>query len=274
MAEFAKPDTEKYSMAELMAVEMSRNLADDDGCLGGVGAAATIPMAAIRLATLTVAPNINWFCGSSSGMNPQFSELPLTSADPKALVGAEATKRMADIVDMGMTGKWRFGFHGGMQIDKFGNSNMIGIGKPYEQMKVRGPGAVGTPWGGRIEKSYLFTWHHNPRVFVEKVDYICSPGFLNGGESRWEHIDRKSLGPIYIYTPICVFDFDKSSKAVRLKSVHPGYTVEDVVKNTGFDIIIPDAVPQTVAPQPHELFLLRTMVDKTGTLKKVRLTVN
>lgn len=269
----ADTGTDRYSMAELMAVEMSRNLADDDGTLGGVGGGATIPMAAVRLATMTVAPNLWWFCGGSAAINPAFSELPLTAHDPRAFVGAEARTPMQRTVDLGMRGeRWGWGFNGGMQVDKYGNCNMIGIG-PYDHLKVRGPGTVGTLWTASMTKYYLFFWHHNPKVIVDKVDYISSPGFLQGGDSRWQACRPGSKGPALVYTPLGVLDFDETSHRLRLRSVNPGYTVEDVVKNTGCELLIPANVPHTAPPTEHELRLLITQIDPRRLLKNYRLTI-
>lgn len=265
----ANPGTSDYTMAELMVVEMSRHLADDDGHIGGMGMGATMPMAAARLAVETVAPNLSWFCGGP--LNPTFDRLPMSSIDPMSLVGMEAFGSMMDIVVMGLTGKWRFGFQGGMQIDKYGNCNMIGIG-PYERLKVRGPGSVGVLWMASMEKAYLFVRHHDSRVFVEKVDFVSAPGFLDGGDSRWKHVRSKSKGPAFVYTPICVMDFEENTKAMRLHSVHPGYNINDIIENTGFELIVPEQVPTTKAPTEHELFVLRTRVDRTGVLKKYALT--
>ncbi len=272
MMQMVKPSTDSYSMAELMAVVMSRALEKSDGKVGGVGAAATIPMAAIRLATMTVAPNLYWFCGSSGGFNPTFDYLPLTSADARAFYGAEATQKMQDVVDLGGSGKWGFGFHGGMQIDKYGNANLIGSG-PYEQLKVRGPGAVGLTWASRIQDAYIFTWHHNRNIFVERVDHMCGMGWFNGGNSRFEVVKARINGPVCVFSPICIMDFHETTRAMRLASVHPGYTVADVVANTGFELIIPEKVSETSAPTDRELFLLRNFVDRGRVLKDFRLTV-
>lgn len=272
MVETVTTGHSEYTMAELMAVVMSRVLVQNDGDTGGVGAAATLPMAAIRLATLTVAPNLYWFCGSSGGFNPTFDHLPMTSADPIAFYGAEATQKMQDIVDLGGRGDWGFGFHGGMQIDQYGNANLIGIG-PYDALKVRGPGSVGLPWAGRIRTAYLFTWHHNRGIFSKNVDYVCGPGWLQGGTSRADTLGTDVPGPYCVFSPICIMDFEEESHAMRLVSVHPDYTVDDVIANTGFDLIIPDTVPQTKTPSERELFLLRNMVDRGRVLQEFRLTV-
>jgi glutaconate CoA-transferase subunit B len=272
-AQQAYPGTDAYSMAELMVCEMARNLAADDGSIGGAGAGAVLAMAANRLATLTVAPNIWWFCGGSGCWNPTFSELPLTSADPRAAAGAEATNTMMQTVDMAMIGNvWGYGFNGGMQVDKHGNCNMIGIG-PYENLRVRGPGTVGTLWTSTITKYYLYFWHHNKRVVVDKVDFVSSPGFLDGGESRWRHCRPESKGPALVYTPLCVMDFTPDTRRLRLRSVNPGYAVKDVIENTGCELVLPNRVPETAPPSETELFVLRSQVDRKRVLKDYRLTI-
>ncbi|MAF47221.1 MAG: CoA-transferase [Rhodospirillales bacterium] len=272
MAEAAHPGTDDYSMAELMAVAMARALEAEDGCLGGVGAAAVVPMAAARLAVLTVAPNLWWFAGGASGLNPTFDRLPTSSADPRAALGSTGKKNMLDVVDMGATGKWDWGFNGGLQIDKFGNINMIGIG-PHENLKLRGPGTVGTIWTGTLKRPYLYIMHHAARVLVDRVDYISGPGWLAGGNSRAEVIGRETEGPQLLFTPIAVLDFTEDNHQLRLKSVHPGYDRETVIANTGCELVVPDEVPETAPPSEQELFVLRNHVDRDGVLKEVRATV-
>jgi glutaconate CoA-transferase subunit B len=229
-------------------------------------------MAACRLASLTVAPNLSWFCGDSGAINPAFDRLAETAAHSRNRAGAEATFAMMDVLELGLRADWGFGFQGGMQMDRFGNANMIGIGS-YEQMKVRGPGSVGTPWSISIERVHLFFRHHSRNIFVEKVDFISSPGFLRGGGSRWEVAPPRAGGPVFVFTPICVMDFDEVRHAARLRSVHPGYTVGDVLQHTGFDLVLPESVPVTRPPDEEELKILRTRVDRDGVLKNYSLTV-
>jgi glutaconate CoA-transferase subunit B len=273
MAEAAKSASNDYSIAELMTVAMARVLGErEDGKLGGVGAAAVVPMAAARLATLTTAPNLWWFCGGASGLNPTFDRLPKSSADPRAALGSTGKKNMLDVVDMGITGGWDWGFNGGLQIDMYGNINMIGIGT-YPQLKVRGPGTVGTIWTGTLRRPYLYTMHHAARVLVETCDYISGPGYISGGQSRWDKVQNTTEGPQLLFTPMAILDFDPDSRRMRLKSVHPGYSADDVQKNTGFELIMPKSVPTTEAPTQEELFVLRRHVDRDGVLKNVRATV-
>ena len=95
----------------------------------------------------------------------------------------------------------------------------------------------------------------------------------SGGKTRWERVQNETEGPQLLFTPMAILDFDPDSKRMRLKSVHPGYSADDVQKNTGFELIMPKTVPTTEAPTAEELFVLRRHVDRDGVLKGVRATI-
>jgi glutaconate CoA-transferase subunit B len=159
-------------------------------------------------------------------------------------------------------------FCGGIQIDRFGNSNMIGIGADYRKLKFRGPGPIGTT----NATAQNGTWHlvtnsHDPRVLVERVDYISALGYGRGEKNLREDLGLPNGGPSSIITPLCVFDFEEDTHSARLKSVHPGVSVDQVVESTGFEIIVPENVPTTNGPTPEELVLLRTRIDAKGALR-------
>lgn len=279
-AQLVTPGTDRYSMAELLVIAQARVLAGEEEKRGGGGANAVMPLAASRLAQLTVAPNLWLSTGGAGSMNGKFNRLPLGTWDPSCDIGAECKNYMMDVVDTFLKGRVPggrmsagdgMGSAGGIQIDKFGNTNMIGIGGPHPKMKVRGPGTVGTIWTACAPQG-LFVEHHNKRLLVEKVDYISAPGWLDGGDSRAKLLDNRP-GPVFLWTPICVCDFTETEHRMRLVSVHPGYTVKDVVDNTGFELVIEGDVPTTTAPTDWELNALRTLVDKDGRLKTRRLTI-
>jgi glutaconate CoA-transferase, subunit B len=151
-----------------------------------------------------------------------------------------------------------FGFYGGFQIDKYGNLNMAYVGD-QKKPKFRGPGTIGTMATAWFNRVYLFTLGHSPRLFVEKVDFISGPGFIDGPGGRERYgCPARSKGPQFIVTPICIFDFEPETLKARLKSVHPGHTVAEVVERTGFKPIIPSTVPETEPPTVDELAFIRT----------------
>ena len=138
------------------------------------------------------------------------------------------------------------------------------IGDEYHRPKVRLPGTAGLGDMGSIGKR-LFYWNpnHNPRSFVEKVDFVSCAGWLGGGDER----ERLGLtgGPELVITNLCVMDFHPETKHMRLKSVHPGVTTEEVQEATGFELLIEDsAVPETAVPTVEQVGLIRDVIDPDG----------
>jgi glutaconate CoA-transferase subunit B len=103
---------------------------------------------------------------------------------------------------------------------------------------------------------------HEKRKMVKKLDYLTSPGFLNGPGAR-ERVGLTGGGPSLVVTNLCQMDFEPTTKRIRLATIHPGVTVEQVVENSGFDMIIPKDVPATELPTEDELTLLRS-IDPNG----------
>ncbi|GAA0440615.1 3-oxoadipate--succinyl-CoA transferase subunit B [Acrocarpospora corrugata] len=258
------PDT-TYTWAEMMAISIAHEMADGD--FGSVGAASHIPVAGLRLAQLTHAPNLSFFCGGSGAMNPKMRRLTESSADYRNLVTSEYQFSLDDVVDFETAIKFDFAFLGGMQIDKHGNLNMAVIG-PWEKPKVRGPGTIGLIFLGGFKTSYIYTEHHTPRIFVDKVDFVSGAGWLDGGDSRSKVFRPESDGPRRVFTPLGVFDFEPESRRMRLIKVHPWSDVERIRAATGFELLIADDVTTVDPPTEEELRLLRTEVDTDGVLRR------
>ena len=253
-----------YSTAELMACVMARHLRD--GEVAVMGAVSMIPMAACRMSQLTHAPNLYYISGGSGAVNPHLDPLVFSSCDDNNL-RSDAALALPDVILLEGHGK-RFDvfFAGGLQIDKYGNCNLICIGE-WEKPALRGPGTVGLPFLPRAGRTVIYTTSHNARTLIEKVDFNSGPGFLVGPES-WASQKVPSNGPALVVTPLCVMDFDEQTKVMRLKSVNPGVTVEQVVENTGFQLVIPANVPITPEPTEAELTYLRK-VDPQGIVRNL-----
>ena len=160
-------------------------------------------------------------------------------------------------------------FIGGIQIDRFGNSNPIGIGEDHSRLRFRGPGPVGTPTlTTHVGRYYIVLNHHDTRTLVERCDYVSAVGWHEGGADARSRLGLPGGGPKYCVTPLAVMDFEDESKHMRLRSVHPGVDVDEVVARTGFDLLVPDRVPVTEAPTARELDVLRTRVDPEGRLRR------
>jgi glutaconate CoA-transferase subunit B len=107
---------------------------------------------------------------------------------------------------------------------------------------------------------------HEKRNFVDRVDFISGVGYLDGPGAR-EKLGLTGGGPHVILTDKAIFDFDSKSKLARLKSIHPGVSLDEVVANTGFTHdFIPQTVPETPPPTDEELRLLREVIDPRGVL--------
>ncbi len=242
------PNQGGYTIPELISCVFSREI--KDGELGICGAVAEIPMAAMRLAETTHAPNLRWISGGSGYINPHGMLYP-SSTDYEMSKGAIGRLSMDEVIAIEMT-KIDFFFAGGLQIDGVGSTNLCGI--PGEDgWKLRGPGSVGLPFLPKAGRVFLYTMAHNPRSLVERVSYVSGPGSVGEGGSR----------PALLVTNLCVFRWDGEWK---LESLHPGVTLERVILHTGFKFIIPDHVPFTEPPSPEELSILRGF-DKLGVLK-------
>ena len=158
-------------------------------------------------------------------------------------------------------------FFGAIQFDKYGNMNMFGVGDDYKRLKFRAPGIIGLAQVSTfINRMYLWATEHTKRRFVEKLDYLSAVGYGDGPRFRkkW-HLPRG--GPKWCISPLALMDFDEETKRMRLKSVHPGVSVDRVVENTGFELIIPEKAPTTDPPTDEELHILRTRVDPSGLLR-------
>jgi len=164
-------------------------------------------------------------------------------------------------------------FLGGMQVDKYGNQNISVIGG-VDKPTFRGPGIIGLQtFATYMDRYYIYTRNHDTRTYVDEVDFISAPGYRNrhGDRKSWnfEKYGWNPNGPQEVISPIAVMDFEEETKHMRLKSVHPGHSVDEVVEKTGFDLIIPDNVPFTPAPTEEEITMLRTQIDKVACLERL-----
>jgi glutaconate CoA-transferase subunit B len=267
----------------MMAVVFAREIEDHHKITSG--AHTEIFFAATMLAQKTHAPNLKLQLGGSVALcnvtDMDIEELPMTSTGYDILRFAESIHDHADTyLFYGAPGgadyyknpdKYKDVNHfwfadkffvGGIQADKWGNTNMIGL-SDGEKMTFRGPGTIGindTAIG--VVDQYAFITAHDKRRLVEQVDYISAPGQkiarekqFNGGGTKW------------IVTPKCIFDFDPDTLEARLAQLFPGVTVDDVRENTGFGFDVSDALADIEPPTKDELEVLRNEVDKTGVLR-------
>jgi glutaconate CoA-transferase subunit B len=247
----------EYSSAELMAAVMARQLRPGEVAI--MGAVSALPQAACRLAQLTTAPGLWFIAGGSGAVNPHLDPLVASSCD-EALLDADVVMTLPDVILVEGRGDLiDVFFAGGLQIDVHGNCNLGPVG-PWRHPTLRGPGGVGLPFVARAGRVVIYSMAHDRRTFVEHVDFVSGPGFING------HDALPGGGPSLIVTPLCTMDFDPVSHRARLATLHPGVTLDQVLEATGFAPVIPTLLGTTPPPTEHELSILRRM-DAGGLLR-------
>ena len=240
-----------YSASEMLSVMSGRLLTDGQTVFAGVG----IPLLAATLAQRIHGPGITiLFEGGTLGPFVVPGELPTSTNEQRCTRRANMLLSITDVLLLLQRGYVDVGFMGGAQIDRYGNLNSSFIGSP-ENPSVRLPGTGG---GNDISSltQMIVAIRHEKRRFVEKVDFITSPGFLNGNSTR--HDTGLISGGMYrVVTDLAIMGFDEKTKSMKVEALHPKVTAEEVRDNTGFDILIDENVGVTKAPSDEELSVLR-----------------
>jgi glutaconate CoA-transferase subunit B len=171
---------------------------------------------------------------------------------------------MIDIMSGCARGMVDYTFLGGAQIDPYGNLNSTIIGEVHGRPKVRLPGSGGANDFGSFCWRMMVMTPQDKRRFVEKVDFVTTPGWIAGGDSRAASGLPLDSGPYKIITDMAVMDFEPASKRMRVVSIHPGFRLDDVQRNCGFELLKAADLQATQPPTPEELEILRHQVDAYG----------
>ncbi|ODU07038.1 MAG: hypothetical protein ABS81_02825 [Pseudonocardia sp. SCN 72-86] len=257
-------DADQATTQELLAVLLSRELQDEH--VGILGTKSEIAYAACRLAQQRYAPGL-WFVSGPSGVvNPGVDAIsPI--ADYSLFAGAEALSELSDNIDAIDWSRHFFDFAvlGGLQVDRFGNLNTVVVGD-WDRPTVRGPGAIGASvLAAHARYFFVLMPVHSPRTFRPAVDFVSALGYGRTGTER-STLGLPGQGPRLVISPLGVFDFADSHE-MRIRSLNPGVSVEDVQRRTGFEMLVPDGpVPSNTPPTAAELDVLRTVIDRTHVL--------
>jgi acyl CoA:acetate/3-ketoacid CoA transferase beta subunit len=210
----------------------------------------TIPMLGARLARATFEPDLLVSDGEAFFVA---NDLPVGGTD-KEIEGWIPFRSVFDT----LWGGRRHVVMGATQIDRFGNQNIANIG-PWAQPKAQLLGVRGAPGNTINHTTTYFIGNHTSRCFVEKVDTVSGIGYDRAAEmGPWvqEHHEIRR-----VVTNLAVLDFATPDHRMRLASVHPGVSVDDVVAATGFELVIDGDVPTTRTPTDEELAVLRDVLD-------------
>lgn len=249
-----------YNAMELMICAASRLL--EDGASVGVGTGA--PCAAAMLAQKTHAPEL-LVAFEAGGLAPVLPAMPISVGDSRTTHRALMATSMCDIMETCQRGMMDYAFLGGAQIDAYGNLNSTVIGD-YQRPSVRFPGSGGANDFASFCWRTLIITQHDRRRFVEKVDFLTTPGYLTGPGAREAAGLPKGGGPYRVITDLAVLSFSEKTCRMQVESLHPGVTFEQVRENTGFDLGGIVHVPETVPPTKEELRVLREEVDPNGVI--------
>jgi glutaconate CoA-transferase, subunit B len=238
----------------MMIVASARQLAGERVCFVGVGP----PNIACNLARRTVAPDLELVYESGVfGAAPE--RLPLSIGDPSLVTGSTLVCSQFELFAFYLQrGLIDAGFLAGSQIDRFGNLNTTVIGD-YGAPKVRLPGSGGACEIAINARKVLVMMQQSKRSFVERIDFTTSPGHLGGVRPK----EWLGAGPIAVVTGLGVYWFDRSGE-MQLRTLHPGVTLEEIRKNTGWEMKVSDDLGETPAPTDEELRLIREELDPGG----------
>lgn len=247
-----------WSNTELMVCLAARELQDGSSVVVGTG----VPCAAAVLAQKTTAPEL-LIIFEAGGLGAQIPSMPISVGDSRTFFRGIMASSMPEIMEMCQRGLVDYAFLGGAQIDMFGNLNSTLIGD-YHRPKVRFPGSGGANDLASLCWNTLVVMPHDTRRFVSKVDFLTSPGYLEGKGARTRAGLPRGTGPLKVITNLCVLGFCPDTRWMRVESLHPGVTREEVDLNTGFELIWPEEVGHSQPPSSRELDLLRTQIDPYG----------
>ncbi len=247
--------SERYNGTELMICLASRVMVDGATAFIGTG----VPMLAASLAQRMHAPNLVPIF-EFGGTGAVLDKLPLAVGDMRTFNRALLASGISDIMEAAQRGFVEFGFIGGAQIDPYGNLNTTLIGTP-SKTKVRLPGSGGANDIGSSVWRTIMIMRQSKRGFVPKVDFLTTPGYLDGPGARERAGLPADCGPYRVVTNLCTMDFCPETKRMRLMALNPGVTLDEVVENTGFELLMPEELKVNDEPTDEELRILREEVD-------------
>jgi len=247
-----------YTASEMMIVTAARVLEGARTVFVGVG----LPNIACNLARHTVAPDIELIYESGVyGARPE--RLPLSIGDPTLVSGATSVVSMADLFGLYLQrGLVEVALLGGAQIDRYGNLNTTVIGN-YQKPKTRLPGSGGAcEIAINAQRSFMIM-RLKRRAFVDKLDFVTSPGHLTGGDSR-KRLNLPGAGPELVITDMGVLNFANPDREMQLSALYPGVVPDNVQAEVGWPLRLAEKIGEIAPPSNEELRLIREEIDPGG----------
>jgi glutaconate CoA-transferase, subunit B len=243
-----------YTNKEMMALAAGRLVGDGDILFAGTG----LSMLAATVAKRIHAPEATVFF-ETGGIDPALDELPLAVADPRVMSRTCMNSGLLEAFSILAHRRLRtISFLGAAQIDAYGNINSTCLGD-HRKPRVRFPGSGGACDAMSQAHAVILFMQQDKKRFVEKLDYLTSPGWLTGGESRRQAGFTRG-GPMAVVTNLGVMKFDDNTRRMYLSELYPGVTAQEVADNTGFAMDLSRA-SEAAPPSEGELKALREDVD-------------
>jgi len=250
-------DATGYTRTELLVTVASGLLEDGRSAILGTG----LPLLAGLLAQKTHAPNL-LLIFEAGGFGAQVPQLPISVGDSRTFYRANQASSMHDVMSSGQAGYIDYGFLGAAQIDVHGNLNTTVLG-PHDRPHVRLPGSGGAADIGSFAWKTIVIMQQDERRFVRKLDFLTTPGYLDGPGARERAGLPSGTGPHRVITQLGLYDFDLQSCRMRLRAVHPGVAVEQALSASGFELLEAADLAVTTPPSAEQLRLMREL-DPTG----------
>jgi glutaconate CoA-transferase subunit B len=243
----------RYTATELLAVLSARELRNGQVIFAGVGT----PLLAASLAMRVDCPDLTvLFEGGVIGATVEPGKMPPSTNDQRCAKRSNMVLGSSEVMLLMQRGYVDLGFLGGAQIDMFGNLNSSFIGD-CANPKIRLPGSGGANDIASLT-SFIVSIRHERRRFVSKVDFITTPGYVDGGTSRYDSGLLRG-GCHRVITDLGVFGFDGTTRQMKILAINPGSSLEEIRDNTGFDLLVADHIETTSPVTEKELTLLREL---------------
>jgi glutaconate CoA-transferase subunit B len=250
---------DRYNTREFLAFTGANVLEDSKTVFVGTG----LPIIATMLAQKTKAPQLV-IVFEAGGLGPILPELPISVGESRTFYKAVAASSMHDIMSLSQAGYIDFGFLGAAQMDVFGNINTTVIGE-HDLPKARLPGSGGAnDVASFARRLIIIIAGQSKRTFVNKLDFLTTPGFLDGPGARERAGLPAETGPYRVITQLGIYGFDEASKRLKLISLHPGVGIDEVKENSQFEILLPEKIETSPEPSDKDLTLLRREIDPAG----------
>lgn len=243
--------TREYNLSQLMVTAAAREIADGEVVFVGM----RLPLLGFLLAKSTHAPAAIGVYELGIVRDTVAPQPILTMGDLPNLNRAQWLADTADAMGLLQQGGVDVSFIGGAQVDRYGNLNTSYIGGP-ETIETRLPGSGGACDLACLGRRHIIVMNHEKRRFIPRVHYITSPGYGNGPGWR-KQMGLAGGGPSTVITTLGVLRFDRDTHEMVLSSTHPGMTVEQVRRNTGWSLKDAVELTQTPVPTSEELTMLK-----------------